>query len=128
MANPNCRILYEDDHHDSAEMMKLLLAPMDYHVTLAYTMDEALELARTEQFDLYVLDKRLPDGSGLDLCRLLHKMDPKVPCILYTGDAYEVQRQEAVAAGADAYIPKLHSETLIETVQKFLSHGECATA
>ena len=128
MSTTKCRILYVDDHDDSAEMLKLLLAPMDYEVVTAGTLDGALELARTQQFDLYVLDKRLPDGSGLELCKQLHKMSPTVPCIFYTGDAYEVHRREAEEAGADAYVPKPDVEALLETVQKFLSESKCATA
>jgi CheY-like chemotaxis protein len=126
MSTTKCRILYVDDHDDSAEMLKLLLAPMDYEVVTAGTLDGALELARTQQFDLYVLDRRLPDGSGLELCRKLNKMSPTVPCIFYTGDAYEVHRREAEEAGAHAYVPKPDVDALIETVQRFLSESECA--
>ena len=128
MSTFKCRILYVDDHDDSGEMIKLLLAPMDYEVAVARTVDEALELARIEQFDLYVLDKRLPDGSGIELCKQLNKMSPTVPCIFYSGDAYEVHRQEAAAAGASAYVPKPDVDALIETVQKFLAGSECAPA
>ena len=128
MSTTKCRILYVDDHDDSGEMLKLLLAPMDYEVVTAGTLDEALELARTQQFDLYVLDKRLPDGSGIELCRQLTKMSPTVPCIFYTGDAYEVHRREAEEAGAIAYVPKPDVDALLETVQKFLSESECAAA
>jgi CheY-like chemotaxis protein len=117
-----------DDHDDSAEMLKLLLAPMDYEVVAAGTLDQALELARTQQFDLYVLDKRLPDGSGVELCKQLNKMSPTVPCIFYTGDTYEVHQREAEEAGANAYVPKPDVEALLETVQKFLSQSECAAA
>ena len=128
MSTAKCRILYVDDHDDSGQMIKLLLAPMDYEVVAAQTVDEALELARTQQFDLYVLDKRLPDGSGIELCRRLTSMHPTVPCIFYSGDAYEIHRQEAAAAGAAAYVPKPDVDALIETVQKYLADGECATA
>lgn len=128
MSTTKCRILYVDDHDDSAEMLKLLLAPMDYEVVTAGTLDGALELARTQQFDLYVLDKRLPDGSGVELCKQLNKMSPTVPCIFYTGDTYEVHRREAEEAGATAYVPKPDVEALLETVQKFLSESECAAA
>ncbi len=128
MSEIRCRILYVDDHEDSGEMLRLLLSPMNYSITPAYTAKEALQLAQTENFDLYVLDKRLPDGSGLELCRQLTAITPGIPCIFYTGDAYETHRQEAVAAGADAYVPKPDVEKLIETVNHFLSQKECATA
>jgi len=128
MSDPNFRILYVDDHDDSAEMMKLLLAPMNYEVHSARTIEEALQSARAESFDLYVLDKRLPDGSGIELCRKLNVLTPGVPCIFYTGDAYEIQRQEAAAAGANAFISKPDVESLIETVHKFLAERDCAVA
>jgi two-component system response regulator RegX3 len=128
MLEIKCLILYVDDHEDSSEMFKLVLSESDYEVHTARTVDEALQIARFHQFDLYVLDKRLPDGSGMDLCIALNQITPGVPCIFYTGDAYEVQRLEAMAAGASAYIPKPDVETLIETVHKFLAERECATA
>jgi CheY-like chemotaxis protein len=128
MSLAKCRILYVDDHEDSAEMMKLLLAPMNYDVVAARTCEEALELAKSEPFDLCVLDKRLPDGSGIELCEQLNILTPGVPCIFYTGDAYEVNRQEAEAAGADAYVPKPDVQKLIETVHSLLAGRECAAA
>lgn len=128
MSEVKCRILVVDDHEDTAEMLKLLFAESDYLVDPAHSFDEAMELARRHDFDLYVLDKRLPDGTGIDLCAELMDLTPTVPCIFYSGDAYEVQRMEAMAAGAAAYVPKPDVDALIETVQKLLSKRECAAA
>lgn len=128
MSQPKCRILYVDDHEDSAEMFRLIVSSPDYEVETAQTVQEALERAKSGNFDLYVLDKRLPDGSGTDLCIMLNVLTPGVPCIFYTGDAYEVHREEALAAGAHAYVPKPDVDALIETVQKLLSERECAAA
>ncbi|MEK6337557.1 MAG: response regulator [Acidobacteriota bacterium] len=128
MAEIKCRVLYVDDLEDSGEMFKLLLSEWDYEVVTAHSVDEAIQQARTHEFDLYVLDKRLPDGSGTELCKTLNQLTPGVPCIFYTGDAYEVQRQEAMAAGAEAYIPKPDVEALIDAVQKLLAERECAAA
>jgi CheY-like chemotaxis protein len=128
MSEIKCRILYVDDHEDSSEMFRLLMSDSDYEVHIARTVKEAMQLAKTHEFDLYVLDKRLPDGSGMELCRLLNQFSPGVPCIFYTGDAYEIHRQEAMAAGADAYIPKPDVEALIDAVYKLLSERDCATA
>jgi two-component system response regulator PilR (NtrC family) len=128
MSNIKCQILYVDDHEDSSEMLKLVLSESDYEVQTAHTMEQAIQLAQAHQFDLYVLDKRLPDGSGLELCGQFGRLTPDVPCIVYTGDAYEIHRQEALAAGAAAYVAKPDIEGLIETVQKLLSQSECAAA
>ena len=128
MSKGKCRILYVDDHEDSAEMFKLMLASEDYDVQIAQSIEEALQKATAAEFDLYVLDKRLPDGSGTDLCRMLIENTPGVPCIFYTGDAYEIQRQEALDAGARAYVAKPDVEALIETVQRLMAERECAAA
>ena len=128
MAEVKCRILCVDDHEDTPEMLKLLLSQSDYEVHPAHTVEEALELSKLYEFDLYVLDKRLPDGTGLELCMKLNALSPGVPCIFYTGDAYEVHRLEAMAAGAEAYVPKPDVDALIEAVHKILSQRECAAA
>lgn len=128
MSETKCQILYVDDHEDSAEMLKLVLAESDYEVHSARRVDEALRLASAQAFDLYVVDKRLPDGSGLELIKKLNQLTPGVPSIVYTGDAYEVHREQAMAAGADAYVCKPNIDELIATVHAFLSERECATA
>ena len=128
MANTPCRILCVDDHADTSEMLQHLLSNGEVEVVTARSMEEALELAHTASFDLYVLDKRLPDGSGIELCRKLTSITPNVPCMFYTGDAYEVHRRQALEAGADDYVAKPDIDRLIESVQKFLSDRECATA
>jgi CheY-like chemotaxis protein len=127
MSRAKCRILCVDDHEDTSEMLTLLLAHEDYEVVTAKTMEDALKLAKTQDFDLYVLDKRLPDGSGLELCKKLSAATPDVPCMFYTGDAYEVQRREAIAAGAHGYVAKPDIDALIEGVRKLLAQRECAT-
>ena len=128
MSDYKCRILYVDDHEDSAEMLKLVLADVDYEVESARTVKQALEMASSLEFDLYVLDKRLPDGSGLELLKQLEELTPGIPSIVYTGDVYEVHRLQAMAAGAHAFVCKPDIDTLINTVHKFLSERECATA
>ena len=128
MSPIKCRVLCVDDHHDTSEMLKLLLAHEDYEVVTASGVEEAIELASTSNFDLYVLDKRLPDGSGLELCSQLRELTPSVPCIFYTGDAYAIHKQQALQAGAEAFVAKPDIDALIETVHDLLAERECTTA
>ena len=127
MTDPRCRVLCVDDHHDTSEMLQLLLAEENFQVDTAATMEEARRLASETPYDLFVLDKRLPDGTGLELCEMLSKTRPGVPCIFYTGDAYEIHRREAMEAGAAAYVAKPDVDALISTVHDLLSNTECAT-
>jgi len=128
MPQVTCRILCIDDHDDTSEMLSLILSQEDFEVVTSRTIGEALQRARTGEFDLYVLDKHLPDGSGLDLCAKLNEVTPGVPCLVYSGDAYAIHRSEALAAGAHAYVVKPDIEGLIETVHKLLSEKQCAAA
>jgi DNA-binding response OmpR family regulator len=128
MAQPKCRVLCIDDHEDTSEMLQLILSHEDYEVATAVSFKQAIELAATREFDLYVLDRHLPDGSGLDLCRKLSSLTPGVPCIFYSGDAYDVHRSEAFAAGADGYVAKPDIDQLIHSVKEHLAAKECATA
>lgn len=128
MSDSKCRVLCVDDHHDTSEMLQLLLSEEDYEVHTAATIEEACNMAMASQFDLYVLDKRLPDGTGLELCEKLNELSPGIPCIFYSGDAYEIHRLEAMAAGAAAYIAKPNIEALITAVHDLLAERECAAA
>ena len=127
MSQPKCRILCVDDHKDTSEMLSILLSQEDYGVSTARSAQEALELAASQEFDLYVLDKRLPDSDGLKLCQQLSEITPAVPCMFYSGDAYEIHRRQAIDAGAVAYVTKPDIEGLIDNVRKVLSERECAT-
>src|SRR5687767_13942625 len=128
MSDIKCRILYVDDHEDTGEMLKLVLADSDYEVQSARSVAQALKMSSKYEFDLYVVDKRLPDGSGLELVKQLNQLTPGIPSIVYTGDVYEIHREQAMAAGAHAFVCKPDIETLINTVHDFLSQRECATA
>jgi CheY-like chemotaxis protein len=109
-------------------MLELLLAKEAYEVMTAATMEEACRLATEKEFDLYVLDRRLPDATGLELCQRLQQLTPGVPCIFYSGDAYELHKREAIAAGAAAYVAKPDIDGLIDAVQKLLAESECAAS
>lgn len=128
MSKPKCRVLCVDDHRDTSDMLQMLLSEEDYKVHTAATVEEACSMAEKTRYDLYVLDKRLPDGTGVELCETLLKISPAVPCIFYTGDAYEIHRREAFNAGAAAFVAKPDIDGLINAVHQLLSAKECAAA
>lgn len=128
MQPAKCRILCVDDHEDTSFMLTNLLGRSNYEVMTANSIRAALRLIEQEEFDLYILDKRLPDGSGLDLCKRFTEVTPQVPIIFYSGDAYSLHRQEGLCAGAEAYVSKPEIDMLIETVEQLLAERDCAAA
>lgn len=126
MPPPKCRILCAEDDADTGFMLAHLLG-LDYEVTMAGSVSEALRLARSNRFDLYVLDNRFADGSGVELCRHLRVLDAETPVIFYSGAAYERDKAEGLRAGAQTYVTKPGIDELLSTISAVLQVEGCAT-
>ena len=114
------RVLYADDNEDSCLMLSTMLGFSNIETTSVNTIDEAFRLAQAEQFDLYLLDTRFPEGSGLDLCKQLRDSNPQTPIVFYSGDARETDKAKGLAAGADAYLVKPDSDAVAATIFRLL--------
>jgi DNA-binding response OmpR family regulator len=107
MQTPNPpRVLYIEDHQDTRELVTLVLEQRCVEVVTGSTIASALELAGSQHFDLYLLDSWLPDGSGLDLCKRIREFDKATPILFYSAAAYEMDRDQALKSGAQAYLIK----------------------
>jgi two-component system OmpR family response regulator len=100
------RVLYIEDHDDTRELVTLVLEQRRYEVVCGSSIESGVELAASQQFDLYLLDSWLPDGSGLDLCRQIREFDKTTPIVFYSAAAFEIDREEALGCGAQAYLVK----------------------
>jgi len=98
------RILLVEDHEDAREIVAFNLE--EYELFYALDFAEGLRLAKQRYFDLYILDNRLPDGTGVELCRLIRRFDPHTPILFYSACAYKRDLQAAFSAGAQAYLIK----------------------
>ena len=65
-----------------------------------------MALAQVQKFDLFLLDSRLPDGSGIDLCKGIRQLDVHTPIIFHSAAAYDADKTMALAAGAQGYLTK----------------------
>ncbi len=106
MKSPTGHILYVEDDEDTRELVTYVLAKSYYKVIAAANGDDALRLARTNDFDLYVIDNWMSGGSGIDLCKKLREFDSRTPILFYSGAAFERDKQQAFAAGAQGYLVK----------------------
>lgn len=100
------RILHVDDDPDVRLLMAGSLQEFGYNVLTAGTVNEALQLAKGTAFDLCILDVRLPDGTGIELCQQLRTLQPDVPIVYYTAYADDQSQQEALSICGDAYLRK----------------------
>ena len=100
------RVLYIEDHEDTRELVTLVLEQKCIEVVTGSTIKSGVDLAGAEEFDLYLLDSWLPDGSGLDLCKKIREFDKATPILFYSAAAYEIDRDQAIKSGAQAYLIK----------------------
>src|SRR5918996_970214 len=105
-ASKTPRVLYIEDHEDTRELVTLVLEQRCFEVVTGSTIESGIALAASQQFDLYLLDSWLPDGSGLDLCRQIREFDKATPIVFYSAAAYEIDREKAIKSGAQAYLTK----------------------
>ena len=99
-------ILYVDGYEDNRILLTYLLRDLDYSCVAVATMTEALSAARSDTFDLYVLDSWYSDGNGVELCRRIRRFDQSTPIIFFSAWPLESARQDAIRAGASAYLLK----------------------
>ena len=127
MAVTPCRILCVEDDEDSCFMLKALFETWGYEVTTAGGVEAALRLIRPQSFDLFILDNRFADGSGVDLCRRIRAADPQTPIVFYSGAALEADRERGLGAGAQAYVIKPDIDGLLAAVKELLEDERCVT-
>ena len=122
------RVLCVDDDEDSRVMLTTLLKLAFIDAKAVGTGAQALSSIRAEHFDLYMLDSRLPDVDGFELCRRMRDFDPDTPILFFSGAAYEADKRKGIEAGANAYVIKPDLAGLVGSIEQFASAPEKPTA
>lgn len=105
------RVLLVEDERHIGSGLAFNLEQEGFRVTLAETGEAALEELREGPVDLVVLDLMLPGIGGLEVCRRIRKVDPRLPILILTALAKEQDRIAGLAEGADDYLTKPFSLT-----------------
>jgi DNA-binding response OmpR family regulator len=121
MMLPSCkRILLVEDEDDARDLATIILK--DYTLVCASNYDDGLRLAEQEEFDLFILDCRLPDRSGVELCRAIREFDQHTPILFYSAAAFAHKIQDGIRAGGQVYLTKPTTPNeLRQAVAKLLS-------
>lgn len=106
MTNQWPQILYVEDISDSRDLVEFSLKQEGFTVVTAQTADEGLNLARSRNFALILLDIGLPDKDGLQLCREIRSFDEQTPILFYTAFSDLLDDKEALQAGAQGCLRK----------------------
>ena len=115
------RVFLVDDHELVRRgIAALLTAEADIEVVgEAGTAAQARSRIRATRPDVAILDVRLPDGSGIDVCREVRSENPDVKCLILTGYDDDEAIYAAVLAGAAGYVIKdVQGSGLLDSLRK----------
>jgi DNA-binding response OmpR family regulator len=113
------RILCVEDDRDTCEVLRFVMT--DYEFTAVHSIEEALKLIEKSDFDLYVLDNWLPDGSGIELCKRIRSSGTRAPILFTSAIGQRQDIETATEAGADRYLVKPYEpEKLVQTIKELL--------
>jgi two-component system response regulator DevR len=115
------RVFLLDDHEIVRRGVKELLeAEGDLEVVgEAGTAAEALARIPPTRPDVAVLDVRLPDGDGVEVCREIRSAHPEIQCLMLTSFADDEALFQAIMAGASGYVLKqIKGADVVEAVRR----------
>jgi DNA-binding response OmpR family regulator len=125
------KILVVDDEPEAVELVEFNLKQAGYAVATAADGAEALKKARAAAPDLIVLDVMLPEMDGFEICKILRRepATARVPIIMVTAKAAEIDRVLGLELGADDYLTKPFSpRELLLRIKKILQRGAAEPA
>jgi two-component system phosphate regulon response regulator PhoB len=121
------KILVVDDEPEAVELIEFNLKQVGFDVVSAVDGAEALKKARASPPSLILLDLMLPEVDGLEVCKILRR-DPataRIPIVMVTAKAAEIDRILGLELGADDYITKPFSpRELVLRIKKILQRTE----
>jgi phosphate regulon transcriptional regulator PhoB len=123
------KILVVDDEPDAVELIEFNLKSAGFEVVSANDGAEAVQKAKNLQPELIILDVMLPEMDGMEVCKTLRRNPDtaKIPIIMLTAKAAEIDRVLGLELGADDYVTKPFSpRELVLRVKNMLRRGQPA--
>ena len=117
---PKSVLVVDDNPFIRKSLCQLFTADADFDVCgEAENGSDAIQKAQDMRPDVIVLDLSMPKMNGIDAARILKRMMPKVPLILFSEYGDLVSDAEAHSAGVSALVPKsAHTSVLLATVRR----------
>jgi len=114
------RVFILDDHELVRRGLREVLEGEGFEVLGATgSAEDATRRIPALRPDVSILDARLPDGTGIEVCRDVHSVDPSLPCLILTSYDDEQAVRGAVLAGAAGYVLKqIGSTDLVDKIRR----------
>lgn len=117
------KILIVEDDVAFCTMLKTFLVKKNYEVEAVYNASEALNLFKTEKFDVVISDVRLPDKEGLEILKAVKQQNPDTGVIMMTSYAEISKAVNAMKEGAVDYLAKpFNPEVILKSIKAALEH------
>lgn len=120
------RILIGEDDANNRKVLGLALGQRGYTVEFATDGAAAVEAWQRSEVDIILMDMQMPGMDGIEAAAKIRELEKgskkHVPIVFLTAHAFEDQRQQAFANGADSYLTKpLNLKQLFETIERLMS-------
>ena len=113
-------ILIAEDNDSNFILMSYLLKK-HYSIIRAKNGREAVELASKGGFEIILMDIKMPEMDGLEARRIIKQAQPDMPIIALTVNAFESDREQALAAGCDDFLSKpVNADVCLSTIAKYI--------
>jgi two-component system KDP operon response regulator KdpE len=100
------RVLLVDDEPSVRRALHATLSTLGFDIEEASGGEQALSFVRTERYDAVLLDINMPGMGGIEACRAIRRLFPRLPIVMLTVRDNEDDKIEALDAGADDYVTK----------------------
>src|SRR5437588_11749305 len=118
------RVLIVDDEENIGRSLRMILEREGYSVNVCRSVAEFKKHPETQRADAYLLDMKLPDGSGIDLLKTVRQNGAPSPAIMISGHGTIADAVEATRAGAYDFLEKpLSRDRVLLAVKHALEQG-----
>ena len=117
-------ILIVDDERDIVDYLVEELQDEGWETGGAYDGVEAVLKILSGGWDALLMDIRMPRLDGISALKIIRRLEPDLPVLMFTGQAGKGEISESVNLGAFTCLPKpMRMEKLVATIEQMLDHG-----
>jgi len=115
------KILVAEDNDSNFILMTYILKKY-FQFERAKNGREAVEMVEKGDFDLVLMDIKMPEMDGLEATKIIKEAHPDMPIIALTANAFDSDRQLALEAGCSDFLSKpVSSDQCLKTIRKFIA-------
>ena len=114
------KILIAEDNDSNFVLMSYILKKY-YQFERARNGQEAVEMVDKNQYDIVLMDIKMPVMNGLEATKAIKEKHPDLPILALTANAFDSDRQLAMEVGCNDFLSKpVSSEECIETIKRYI--------